>query len=602
MLHMPFPRLLRRLPEVNALPLCLALCLTLCLPLCLTPAAQAADDAEFPPSIGQSGQGASSGSSKDGGGWDEQGGGMPVSPDSPDAPGWGGRPSSMQTSDTTTEPQDSEAAAPQGEQSQDSSHAGAGTPADASANGASNDASAAPVAPAGEAPPAATGSGQPPEMERIPGLATPSPYDDSSLMFDKPFALSRLRTFTPQRGALTVVKKQQDQISDITVDVDICDTLAGSKAGDLEAFKKHLLDKARQKAAYLLFTRMYAGQSQVGVQDQLPPDYQQALAAKVQFTGEPHYHNGDTFGELCVKTAATLPAGHVDTAAPLIATLQNFCYREEDATEAQVENVARDAALDRIVQNIVPGVQLPDQTRAQFLRDADITGQLGGQNNDVYCLNMQLEVAPLELMPHLPDSKAKAAAPQGPETLASTSQASWSLNLTSYSEGQPAPDFGKNLQVYNDPNGKSLGPVSREGALAVIPVTSSNDFALRVLVARTLSYDFLYSETIEFLRFHFANKKWEQVAFVMSMDDKNSPVAYYQSRLQASETFPWDMAVNFNDCYLIKQNGQIRFFFNGRFVLAYPTEGTSLTEVRVPLQWDDRLYNVLVKNLDQGAK
>lgn len=431
-----------------------------------------------------------------------------------------------------------------------------------------------------------------------PGLATPSPYDDADHDFDKPFALSRTRTFKPQRGALKTVPRDAASPTDITVEVDACDQLAGDKAKHLDHFKQQLLDQAREKAAYDLFTRMYAGQSQVGIQEQLPPNYKHSLAEKLQVQGTPKYYNGKTFGELCVSIKASLPPQHMQTAAPLVATLQNFCYRDPSLPEYELKAEAQSAALDRIIQNIAPGADVPPQTRNQFLRDARISGQLGGQHDDVYCLDMQLEVAPLELTPHVPGTEKKQAAPGPAETLAETTRATWSLDLSQYSPGQPVPQFGKNLVVYKDANGKSLGPNSRDGAMAVLPVSSSENFSLRVLVARGMSYDFLYDKTYEFFRVHFDNKTWEQAAFVMSMDDDNNPMAYFQSRLQSSETFPWDMAVNFNDCLLIKQQGRIRFFFNGRFILNYPTSGGSLTQVRVPLQWDDRLYNVLIKNLD----
>lgn len=445
-----------------------------------------------------------------------------------------------------------------------------------------------------------TGGGQTSGIERIPGLATPSPYDNASPMFDKPFSLSQLRTFQPSRGALTVAKPTSDSITDISVDVDVCDHLTGNQAADIQAFKKHLLDLAREKAAFELFLRMYSGQNQVGLFDRLPPEYQNQLSSSVTPKGKPEYYNGKSFGELCVKSSFTLPAQHLDDATPLIATLQNYCYQQSNATESELAEAARNTAVDRIIQNIVPGSQLSEDVRDRLLQNAKISGQSGGQSNDIYCLDMQLEVAPMELRSFGLAPGPQMKGPGKPEPLAQTSGADWSLDLSKYAPGQPVTEFGKNLIVYKDANGKSLGANSRDPALAILPVQSSQDFTLRVLVARKMSYDFLYNQTIEFLRFHFSNKKWDQVAYEMSVDDDNNPIAYFQSRLASSDVFPWEMAQNFNDCYLVKQNGMIRFFFNGRFVMTYPTEGTGLTEVRVPLQWDDRLYNVLVKNLDGG--
>lgn len=435
-----------------------------------------------------------------------------------------------------------------------------------------------------------------------PGLATPSPYDDSEPAYNKPFSLAPMHSFKPQRGALTVVSPGMENSEDIEVEASACDqlTTSGGPTPNMEDFKKSLVEKAKSQAAFNLLTRMYAGQSQVGLQEKLPASYKEALASKLQTKGQPSFYNGKVFGELCAKITATLSSENVDTASPLIATLQNFCYQAPDTTEEQLEALAHLAALDRVVQNIAPGAKLSSAARNELLQGATISGELGGDHDDVYCLDMHLEVAPLQLQVHVPTKQQLAAQPSGLETLAARLKPHWSLDLSAYSPGSPVPEYGKNLVVYKDANGKSLGPNSRDGAMVIMPLTSAPNFTVRVLVSRKISWDFLYSETFEFFRMHFANKAWEQAAFVMSMNDKNEPEAYFQSRTSSSATFPWDMAVNFDDLYIVKQGKEMRFFFNGLFIMTYPTAGDSLTQVRVPLKWDDRLYNVLVEN--QGDK
>ncbi len=427
-------------------------------------------------------------------------------------------------------------------------------------------------------------------------LATPSPFKDKSSSPGKTFSFAPLRSFKPQAGVLTTVKGDPSAAEAAPLEISTCDSISGYQNQNLESFKNYLLQKAKSEAAFQYFTRVYSGQRQLGLQQQLPPNYQEAVADRVQFVGKPTYYNGDVFGELCVKVQATLSQQQMQSVTPVTATLINFCYQQPGIPDEQLQAIAENAALERITQNIAPGAQTPQDLRGRLLRDAKITGAIGGANRDVYCLSMQVEVSPLELGVYVPDAKQRQAPPKDEKTLAERLAPRWSLDLSQYAPGDMAPEFGKNLVVYQDVNGKSLGPLGRDGALAVIPLTSQQDFTLRVLVQKQLSYDFLYKTTIEFLRMHFANKAWEQVAFVMSMDDKNQPVAYFQSRTSDSDTFPWDMAVNFNDCYLVKEGAQLRFFFNGTFVLAYPTSGNTLTQVRVPLNWNERLYNVLLGN------
>ncbi len=427
-------------------------------------------------------------------------------------------------------------------------------------------------------------------------LATPAPLGGAAPTFGAPFSLAPLQSYKPQRGVLSSAGKDPAADQDFSVQVSVCDSLAGQQGADLTRFRKQLEDKARAEAAYQLFTRFYAGQHQSGLQAQLPVSFGQAVADRMQVQGEPRFYNGQIFGELCVALTATLPAEQVQSVTPRVVSLENFCFQQPDLSEDDLIATARQAALERIIQNLAPGAAPPKTQRDKLLQQAGVYGQLGGAGNSVYCLNMQVELSPLELGVFLPKPPPPAGEAAG-QSLAKRLAATWSLDLSTFAQGEQALQFGPNMVVFRDENGKSLGPNSRDGAMAVIPLQAGADFSLRVFVRKEQGFDFLYSTPVELFRLHFANKSFEQVVYVVSLDDNKRPLAQFRSRTSKSDLFPWENATNFNDCYLIKEGAQLRFFFNGRFVMSYPTRGDTLTEVRVPLQWNERLYNVLLKPL-----
>lgn len=433
------------------------------------------------------------------------------------------------------------------------------------------------------------------QKEQTDGLAS---EEDST--YRSPFSLYPSRGFSVKRGALSKETKLPSP-DNMVVDAQACDFIAqqqpGKKGGDIEAIKKSLLEKARSDAAYLLFTRFYSGQTQLGLQGQLPLPYQEAVADRVQFKGDPTYYNGDVFGELCVRVQATLPPETFEVVSPVVATLENFCLQQGGLAEGALMGKATSVALDRIIQNLAPGAVPPPEFRQELLNEAKVNGRLGGPGNNTYCLNMRVEVSPLELSVYTPKPKTERSEQADiPDTLAANAHPDFSLDLSAFAPGDIVSKYGPNLTVYKDVNGKSLGTISQKAGLASIPVTAGQDFALRVLVQKASDYDFLHSESVQLFRLHFDNKAWEQATFVMSLDDNNNPVAKFVTRTSSSDTFPWTNAANFNDCYLVKQGNQIKFFFNGVFVLTYPTKGGALTEVLVPLQWNERLYNVIVTN------
>ncbi len=384
---------------------------------------------------------------------------------------------------------------------------------------------------------------------------------------------------------------------DLDVDASVCASMAGHEDKGLDGFKNHLVEQARQEAARLLIARLYAGRMDSPLQRTLPTEYHDALAQRVSMRAKPHYYNGTVFGELCVRIQAGIDPGALPTSAPVAATLENFCFQAGELTEDELVFKSKQAALERIVQNVAPGARIPGVLRAQLLDSAEVSGQLGGLGQDTYCLNMRLIVAPLELESFIPHKAAKeAGAPPEAQSLAAREKPAYSLDLSTHAPGDLAPELGTNLRVYHDVEGKSLGPVDHQPALAILPLTSERDFTLRVLLRKALQLDYVHEATIDLFRVHFANKTYEPFEFVMHLDEARRPAAYFRTRHDSTDVLPWENATNFNDCLVVKRGKRINFFFNGDFVFSYPTAGDVLTEIRVPLSWGDRLYNVLLKN------
>jgi hypothetical protein len=384
---------------------------------------------------------------------------------------------------------------------------------------------------------------------------------------------------------------------DLDVDASVCASMAGHEDKGLEGFKNHLVEQARQEAARLLVARLYAGKIDSPLQRTLPTEYHDALSRRMDLRSKPQFYNGTVFGELCVRIQAGIDSGALPTSAPVAATLENFCFQAPDLTEDELVFKSKQAALERIVQNVAPGARIPGVLRAQLLDSAEVSGQLGGLGQDTYCLNMRLIIAPLELESFIPHKTTKEAdAPPKGETLADLEKPAYSLDLSKHAPGDLAPELGDNLRVYHDAEGKSLGPVDRQPAMAILPLTSERDFILRVLLRKALQLDYVHEATIDLFRVHFSNKTYEPFEFIMHLDEARRPVAYFRTRHDSTDVLPWENATNFNDCLVVKRGKRINFFFNGDFVFSYPTEGDMLTEIRVPLSWGDRLYNVLLKN------
>ncbi len=384
---------------------------------------------------------------------------------------------------------------------------------------------------------------------------------------------------------------------DLDVDASVCASMAGHEDKGLEGFKNHLVEQARQEAARVLIAKLYTGRIDSPLQRKLPTEYLESLSQRIDLRAKPHFYNGTVFGELCVSIKAGMDTSALPTSAPVAATLENFCFQAPDLSENDLVLKSKQAALERIVQNIAPGAQIPNLLRAQLLDSAQVSGQLGGLGRDTYCLTMRLIIAPLELEAFIPHKAAQeSGALPDTQSLAAREKPAYFLDLSKHAVGDLAPELGTNLRVYQDEEGKSVGAVDRQPAMAILPLTSEHDFTLRVLLKKTLDLNYVHEATIDMFRVHFANKTYEPIEFVMHLDEARNPVAFFRSRHATTDILPWQNATNFNDCLVVKRGNRMNFFFNGDFVFSYPTTGDVLTQVRVPLNWGDRLYNVLLRN------
>lgn len=387
--------------------------------------------------------------------------------------------------------------------------------------------------------------------------------------------------------------------ADIVQQVSACVDINKSQGKDLDALKQTLLKNMQQQAPRVLYAKLYGDPNTHVATNQFSVNYNDDVAQRLVMQGQPEYYNGDNFGELCVRAWYSLPEQQVVTVAAKTVSLKSFCYQETGLSPQELLDKAQMAAVDRLIGNMAPGARAPEGYKRQLLQKGKVTGQLSPIDPSTYCLDISVDVVPLELETFNPQApKPDAAAATKPLKPSPGKQPDCSLDLSKYKEGDLAKEFGKNIAVYLDQNGKSLGVNNRSGSVAVVPLKGAEAFSCSVLVKKAVAYEFTHSEIIQLFTLHYKNQKYEPYAFKITLNDQGLPIAYFRSWTNATDYFTWSNATNFNDYHLVKKDKKINFFYNGKFIFTFPAQGDSPAFVRIPLNWDDRLYNVLIYNME----
>ncbi len=380
----------------------------------------------------------------------------------------------------------------------------------------------------------------------------------------------------------------------IAQQISTCMDLGKTDGASMEELKQVLLQKLRRNAVDVLFGKVYYQQKTGLDKKSYAGGYVDKVADQLEFQTQPEFYNGKQFGELCARAWVSMPARRVPTISPRVVRLDNFCYQADPGQSREtLRKLATTAAVDRVLENIAPGSLVPLQYRQQIEDGATINGDLRKLDEKTYCLSISINVIPLQVNLLEGKNKKKKEAPAITEP-----KPEFSLDLKASKEGDLVTEFGKNIAVFQDIEGKSLGSNVHAGATAEIKLNSHKNFKALVYIKKDIPFDFLHSEDLLLFTLHYKNGKYEPYSFNLTLTDDNQPMAYFRSWSYSTETFPWANAANFNEYKVEKKDGLIVFFYNGKFMYNFPSEGDELIQMKIPLRWNDRFYNVLIFDED----
>ena len=381
----------------------------------------------------------------------------------------------------------------------------------------------------------------------------------------------------------------------ISQQISTCMDLSKTDGASMDDLKQVLLQKLRRNAVDVLFGKVYYQQKTGLDTNSYAGGYVNKVAEQLEFQTQPEFYNGKQFGELCARAWVSMPSHQVPTISPRLVRLDNFCYQADPGQSREtLRKLATTAAVDRVLENIAPGSLVPLQYLQQIEDGATINGDIRKLDERTYCLSISVNVIPLQV--DLLQGKDKKA-DEAPAIVEPKPE--FSVDLKAFKEGDLTPEFGKDVAVFQDIEGKSLGSNVHAGTMAEVKLHSHRNFKALVYIKKDIPFDFLHSEDLLLFTLHYKNGKYEPYSFNLTLTDANQPMAYFRSWSYSTETFPWANAANYNEYKVEKKDGLIVFFYNGKFMYNFPAVGDELVQIKVPLRWNDRFYNVFIYDEDQ---
>ncbi|MFW5488966.1 MAG: hypothetical protein ACNI3A_11230 [Desulfovibrio sp.] len=409
---------------------------------------------------------------------------------------------------------------------------------------------------------------------QLVGLPLPAP--------DKPIAT--FQAGTTGQGAFTTV---------IT-----CAPLSGQLGRTRQQVAASLTQQGRSKAMDIFFHRLYTPNAK-GELPHMEPGFKAHVLSLLEVVDQPRLFNGKGLGELCAQTMYSLPQHVFNQLRPRRMELKNFCYSAPELSLEAMRTQARYAAMDRMLLQAAPQyTALTREQRAMLLHNLKIKQLFDWFSNDM-CMSASADIIPMQMereinkaLGRLPD----APPPAGPKV-------AYQLDLKGQDAGDPVPEWGKDIGVFTDFQGKCLGSTAPKGATALFPLTTGQDFDVSIFVANVFDLPQKPGKSARFPLFslRYENGLWEDYSLIAGYDDKLQPQAVYRVGSIVTNTLPWIDAVNFNEYKVVKRGSLMKLFVNGQFVFYFSTGGNSLTGVRLLLPWKARLYDLVITEPGQAA-
>jgi len=166
--------------------------------------------------------------------------------------------------------------------------------------------------------------------------------------------------------------------------------------------------------------------------------------------------------------------------------------------------------------------------------------------------------------------------------------------------------YGDDVVVRRDNEGKYLAAPTQREVRVRYPVKGGKDFKLDVIISNVFDLNIREGYVGRYNLFNIRYKNGVTDYFTINLFQDESFV--WQSRYSISSVgpsstdrantnfFPWDNGLNFNNYTVIKSPGMIKFFSNGEFVRTEPSQGDEMVSVEMPLRYNERLYNVIVRD------
>ena len=352
-----------------------------------------------------------------------------------------------------------------------------------------------------------------------------------------------------------------------------------------------LVELGRKKALDVFLHRFYAP-GKKAVLPQMTPGFVDQVQSLLAPVDQPRLFNGKEFGQLCAQSVFSLPQHAFNHLQMRRLQLTNFCYSAPELSLEAMRNKARLAAMDRLLLQVDPDyTAMNAEQRHMVLHNLRINQNFDWFSGNI-CMDATADIIPMQVereialaMGRLPET----APPSGPKV-------AYQLDLGGLDSGDLLPEFGKDVGLFTDFQGKCLGSTAPKGATAFFPALAGKDFDLKIYVANVFDLPPKPGKSARFPLFtlRYENGLMEAYSLNAGYDDKLTPQAIYRVGSTTTNTLPWINAVNFNEYHIVKRDSLMKLFVNGQFVFYFQTTGNALTGIRLQLPWKARLYDIVV--------
>ena len=165
----------------------------------------------------------------------------------------------------------------------------------------------------------------------------------------------------------------------------------------LDEQKKILIEKAKQESLEELYGTLISSSTDIENGKMTSDKIRSRAVGTVRVDGNPLFHNGENFGEICTDLKVYITKKDLEKYRPKEVILHHYCFNDPSVSMKDIKKEAKYGAYKEILSQYKPSMKISKQQAEQFIHSFSISNDKFDFDTASYCFDAVGTILPYEL-------------------------------------------------------------------------------------------------------------------------------------------------------------------------------------------------------------